>query len=162
MPEELNGFPAYTGVAQHSIKNGGFNIWVPSDWHETRLKRGHRGFLFSPYPDDINTSILLEKKKLQVSVTPEDIDILREGFHADIRALPGVEIELLEESLSATVNVFDSRFTFLEGENRRKRWVRNIYWGEAQLIVIAQGRTPQDFEYWLPMFYNSITTLQVI
>jgi hypothetical protein len=162
MAEELLGFPAYTGVHQHGTKKGGFNVWISSDWHETKLKRGHHGYLFSPYPDDINTSILLEKKILPITVTTEDMDILREGFYKDIRALPGVEIESTDESLSETVNFFDARFTFLEGDVRRKRWVRNIYWGEAQLIVIAQGRTPQDFDYWLPMFYNAITTLQVI
>ena len=162
MAEELAGFPAFTGVTLHNDKQGGFSIWLPSDWYETKLKRNHRGFLFSPYPDDINTSLLVEKHKLKVNVTLEDIDIIREEFHQDIRALPGVEIELLDEKLSETVNVFDTRFTFLEGENRRKRWVRNIYWGEGQLIMIAQGRTPQDFEYWLPMFFNSITTAQIV
>jgi hypothetical protein len=30
------------------------------------------------------------------------------------------------------------------------------------LVIIAQGRTVDDFEYWLPMFYNTITTLQII
>ena len=162
MAEELNGFPAYTGMSLHNHKSGGFSIWIPSDWHETKLKRNHVGFLFSPYPDDINTSLLVEKKKLKVTVTIEDMDILREGFHQDIRSLPGVEVESLDESLSDTVNVFDARFTFMEGETPRKRWVRNIYWGEGQLIMVAQGRTPQDFEYWLPMFYNAITTTQIV
>jgi len=76
--------------------------------------------------------------------------------------LPGVEVESQDESLSDSVNFFEARFTFLEGENRRKRWVRNIYWGDGQLILIAQGRTVEDFEYWLPMFYNTITTVQII
>ena len=162
MAEELNGHPAYTGVALHNDKRGGFSVWVPSDWHEIKLKRNHRGFLFSPYPDDFNTSILMEKKKLKVQVTLEDIDLLRDSFHQDIRSLPGVEIELLDEKLTESIIVFDARFTFLEGEKRRKRWVRNVYWGEGQLIVIAQGRTPEDYDYWLPMFFNTITTTQIV
>lgn len=162
MAEELLGQPAYTGVTCHTDKKLGFTIWVPSDWTQIKLKRNHRGFLFSPYADDINTSILFEKHTLKVTVTQEDADILREEFHKDIRSLPGIEIESLEESLSKTVNVFDARFTFSEGENRRKRWVRNIYWGEGQLVIVAQGRTPEDFDYWLPMFYNAITTTQVV
>lgn len=162
MAEELLGQPAYTGVTCHVDKRGGYLIWLPSDWTEIKLKRNHRGFFFSPYPDDINTSFLIEKHTLKVTVTLEDMDIVREEFHKGVYALPGVEIEALEESLTETVKIFDARFTFLEGENRRKRWVRNIYWGNGQLVVIAQGRTPEDFEYWRPMFYNAILTTQVM
>jgi hypothetical protein len=162
MAEELLGQPAYTGTTCHIDKQGGYNVWLPSDWTQIKLKRNHRGLFFSPYRDDINTSILFEKHKLKVSVTQEDADIIREEFHKGIQALPGVEIESQGESLSETVNMFEARFTFLEGEFRRKRWVRNIYWGESQLVIIAQGRTPEDFEYWLPMFYNTITTTNVM
>jgi hypothetical protein len=162
MANELNGHPAYTGITKHIDQKGGYSVWLPSDWHETKLKRNHRGFLFSPYADDINTSILIEKHKLKIKVTPDDIDILREAFQNDINSLPGVEVESFEEHLSSSINLFDARFSFLEGENRRKRWVRNVYWGEGQLFIIAQGRTPEDFEYWLPMFYNTITTLEII
>jgi hypothetical protein len=97
-----------------------------------------------------------------VKVNPSDVNDLREGFMEGLQALPGVEIESTDESLSDTIQVFDARYTFLEGEQRRKRWTRNIYWGEAQLVIIAQGRTPEDFEYWLPMFYNTIMTTQIL
>ena len=26
---------------------------------------------------------------------------------------------------------------------------------------MAQGATPDDFEYWLPMFYNSLMTVEI-
>ncbi len=105
---------------------------------------------------------MVEKRRLKYSITPEDIDVLREGFFKGITDLPGAEIEWQDESLSDSINFFEARFTFLEGENRRKRWVRNIYWGDGQLIMIAQGRTPEDFEYWLPMFYNTMVTTALI
>ena len=162
MPQELLGKPAYVGMKLYHDDKGGYGVWLPSDWTQFKLRRHHRGFLFSPYKDDINTSFLIEKRMLKVSVTPDDMDVLREGFHQGIKDLPGVEIESQDESLSDSVNLFEARFTFLEGENRRKRWVRNVYWGNGQLIMIAQGRTVEDFEYWLPMFYNTMTTTQLI
>lgn len=162
MPEELLGNPAYTGVTAYPDKNGGYTIWIPTDWTQYKLKRNHRGLLFSPYKDDLNTSILIEKHQLKYSVTSDDLPTLREGFRDGILKLPGAEIESDDEYLTETVSFFEARFTFLEAENRRKRWVRNIYWGNGQLVVIAQGRTPEDFEYWLPMFYNSFTTLKMI
>ncbi len=162
MPEAVRKPPVYTGMTLNPDKSGGYAVWTPSDWYKFKLKRNQRGMLFSPYKDDYNTSLLVRKYKLKVTVTQEDVPTLREAFLEGIKALPGAEIEWTDESLSDSINVFDARFTFLEGENRRKRWVRNIYWGEGQLVMIAQGRTPEDFDYWLPMFYNSMTTAQII
>jgi hypothetical protein len=161
MSETKKG-PVYTGMTLHPHKQGGFAVWLPSDWRKEKLKPRHMGWLFSPYPDDNNTCLLVEKHKLRVKVKPSDVNDLREGFMEGLQALPGVEIESTDESLSDTIQVFDARYTFLEGEQRRKRWTRNIYWGEAQLVIIAQGRTPEDFEYWLPMFYNTIMTTQIL
>ena len=73
-----------------------------------------------------------------------------------VYALPGIEIEEGSQSefLTKGMSFFELRFTFLEGDTRRKRWIRNIYWGRRNYLLIAQGRTPEDFDHWLPMFYN--------
>ena len=162
MPQELLGSPAYTGMMAHRDQKGGYTVWVPSDWYKFDLTKPHHGMLFSPYKDDINTSMLFEKHRLKYKVNADDIPVLRDGFTQGILNLAGVEIESQTESLSETVNVFEARFSFLEGENRRKRWVRNIYWGNGQLVCIGQGRDVKDFEYWLPMIYNTFLTLSVI
>jgi len=82
---------------------------------------------------------------------------------AGIKALDGVEIEAGSEAeyLTHSLSFFEVRFTFLEGGVRRKRWIRNIYWGKNNYVLIAQGRTPEDFDYWLPMFYNIMMTAVV-
>ncbi len=161
MSQELLGAPAYTGQTMHHDKTGGFAVWIATDWRQLKMARNHRGFAFSPYPDDDNTFMLFEKHKLKYKVTADDLPLLREGFHQGIVNLPGAEIESEDEFFSNTINFFEARFTFLEGEIRRKRWVRTIYWGNGQLVIIAQGRTPEDFEYWLPMFYNTIFNLEI-
>ncbi len=162
MPNELLGSPAYTGLTMHPDQSGGYSVWLPTDWTKVELKRNHHGMLFTPYKDDYNTCFLVEKHKLKISVTEDDIPVLREAFHKSIQELPGVEIESTDEFLTDSINMFEARFSFLEGENRRKRWLRNIYWGDGQLVLIAQGRTPEDFEYWLPMFYNTMLTVQIL
>jgi hypothetical protein len=143
-------------------EKGGYTVWLPSDWNKFDLIKPHLGLLFSPYQDDINTSLMVEKHRLKYKVKADDIQILKDGFTQGILKLPGVEVESQEQALSESVNVFDARFSFLEGESRRKRWVRNIYWGNGQLVMIAQGRTVEDYEYWLPMFYNTMVTLKII
>jgi hypothetical protein len=162
VPQELLGNPAYTGMKAVRDQKGGYTVWVPSDWKMYDLTKPHHGMLFSPYQDDINTSMLFEKHRLKYKVKADDLQTLREGFAQGILQLPGVQIESQDETLTDTVNLFEARFSYLEEDNRRKRWVRNIYWGNGQLVCIAQGRTVKDFEYWLPMFYNSFTTLSVL
>jgi hypothetical protein len=118
--------------------------------------------MFSPYSDDINTSILAQKRKLKYAVKTDDLIMMRDAFEEGIKALPGVEIESVDAAYTTSINFFDARFTFLEGDIRRKRWVRNIYWTESQLVLTAQGRTVEDFDYWLPMFFNTITTCSLL
>jgi len=76
-------------------------------------------------------------------------------------ALPGIEIETQEETVTPTLIALEARFTFLDGEVRRRRWVRNIYWGNGQLVLVAQGATAEEFDYWLPMFYNTMMTVEI-
>src|SRR6266508_4932616 len=151
--EPNNTEPQNSGMKQHNDP-AGFSLWLPSDWHQYKLKNGHKGVLYSPYPDDFNTGILAEKHRLKVHVDQSDLPVLREAFMEGIRSLPGVEIESESESLSKTLSFFEVRFTFQDGEIRRKRWIRNIYWGKSNYVLIAQGRTVEDFDYWLPIFYN--------
>ena len=162
MTEVQKEGPWYTGMYTHIDKVGGYSIVIPTDWHKLPLKKSIVGLMFSPYADDLNTSVLTQKHKLKYKVNTNDLLMLRESFEDGIKALPGVEVEKIEATYSDTINVFDAVFTFLEGNDRRKRWVRNIYWAEAQLVVIIQGKTPEDYEYWMPMFYNIMTTLKVL
>ncbi len=153
--------PRYRGIYKHVDQEGGYSIWIPSDWRRLEMVDGHHGAIYTPYADRYDTCITTEKVILEHTVTRDDVDVLREGFTAGIESLHGVEIESQDETISKTLIAFEARFTFLEGEARRKRWTRVIYWGEGQLIVIAQGATPEEFDYWLPMFYNSLMTVEI-
>jgi hypothetical protein len=160
--EEKREGPFYTGMYTHIDKAGGYSLVIPTDWHKLPLKKGIKGMMFSPYSDDINTSILAQKRKLKYAVKTDDLIMMRDAFEEGIKALPGVEIESVDAAYTTSINFFDARFTFLEGDIRRKRWVRNIYWTESQLVLTAQGRTVEDFDYWLPMFFNTITTCSLL
>lgn len=160
MPEEKPR-PRYYGMSLHADNEAGFGLWLPSDWHRFDMQNGHHGAIYSPYPDRFDTSLAAEKHKLRYAVTEEDMPALREGFDAGLQALPGIEIESQDENVSSTLIMLEARFTFLEGEARRKRWVRTIYWGNGQLVLIAQGATPAEFDYWLPMFYNTMATVEI-
>lgn len=153
--------PRYTGMIKHVDQEGGYALWLPADWHRFDMTGEHQGVIYSPYPDSFDTSFSAEKQTLPYPIRPKDVPTLREGFRAGLAALPGVEVELQDESITSTLTILEARFTFLEGEARRKRWVRLAYWGEGQLTLIAQGATEAEFDYWRPMFYNTMMTVEI-
>lgn len=160
MTEQIPG-SNYIDMSLMEHKLGGFHVWVPTSWNKFELKRHHKGLLLSPYTDDINTSLLAEKRKLKYRVTLDDLPVLREGFQKGIEGMPGYEIEMQDEKVTETVSYFEARFTFLEGDRRCKRWVRNYYWGDEQLIVVAQGRSLQDFGRLQPLFYTIMMSILI-
>jgi hypothetical protein len=156
------GNPRYTGMFQYTDPELAFAIWLPSDWTKFEMDPKHHGVIYSPYRDHFETSFTAEFHRLKFSVTNDDLEILKEGFEKGLNDLPGIEILEINYIPTATLITLEAKFTFMEGDVRRKRWVRNIYWGNGQLVFIAQGATVEDYEYWLPMFYNTMVTFQVM
>ncbi|NLD73696.1 MAG: hypothetical protein GX649_13400 [Chloroflexi bacterium] len=153
--------PVYHGMTKHWDREAGYALWLPSDWVRYDLADERDGAIYTPYSDRHDTCFSAEKRKLEVSVRAKDMHILRQGFREGLDALPGVEVESQDETITSSLLTLEAQFTFLEGEARRKRWVRVVYWGNGQLILIAQGATPQEFDYWLPMFFNTMMTVEL-
>lgn len=153
--------PVYRGITKHWDQEGGYAVWLPSDWRKIDMVEGRRGWIFTPYQDNFNTSVTVEKIILGFKVTPEDIDILVEGFEAGINSLPDVIVEQKNYDKGKMVVILESKFTFIEDGKRRKRWVKNMYWGEANLVLIAQGATEEDYTYWEGMLFNTMMTYEI-
>lgn len=162
MASERRARPVYKGMVNH-IDPAGFSLWLPDDWQKVELTGEHEGVLYTPDPDDINTGFLAKRQRLKGRVNKTDMSVIRESFMADVRSLEGVEIDedSIEEYITDRLSFIQVRFTFLEGDVRRKRWIKNIYWGKNNYVLIAQGSTPEDFDYWLPMFYQIMTNAKV-
>jgi hypothetical protein len=153
--------PIYYGITKHVDQEGGYAIWVPNNWTLFPMKEGRKGVIFSPYKDNFETCFLAESFRLKVSVIDADLPILQKAFEDGIRQLPGVEIEETKGDGVKDAIILEAKFTFIEGEHRRKRWVRNLYWGNGQLVFIAQGSNIEEFQYWLPMFFNIMMTFEL-
>jgi hypothetical protein len=153
--------PVYTGIRKYVDEAGGYAVWLPQEWRQLDMMGDHKGWVFTPYPDHFDTSFSCEKISLDYKVTPEDLDILREGFLEGINQLPDAVIEETRYDTGKMVVIMEAKFTFTENGQRRKRWTKSMYWGEANLVFIAQGATVEDYEYWLPMFYNTMNAYEL-
>lgn len=157
---DKSSLPVYTGVRKH-VHPTGFSLWIPGDWTTFALAAGHEGIMVGPHAGVLETIFLAEMVSLPFAVKIKEASALRKGFEAGLHALPGVEIETTDEQIGTPLMLFDARFTFLEGDARRKRWVRTLYADTRQLRLIAQGSTPAEFDYWLPMFFNIMHTFEL-
>ena len=153
--------PRYTGMHKYVDKEAGFALWLPKGWREIPMNEDHHGVIFTPHEGRMDTSFAAEKRTLPFKVSEEDLDVLREGFENGLQSLPDVEIESRNERITKTLKVFEARFTFVEDGVRRKRWLRTVYWGEGQLVLIAQGATEEEFERYEGMFYNTMMTVEI-
>ena len=87
----------------------------------------------------------------------------REGECQEIdRELDIVDIEWRKETVTRVFKGWDARFVYRDGDVERKRWVRTMFWGDAQLTFIAQGKDVATYEYYAGMFYNSLMTFELV
>ena len=156
-----NNRPQYTGMHKHIEKEGGYAIWVPSDWLEIPMTEGHHGVIYRPEPQEVNTFFAAEKVTLPLKVSQKDLDLIRKGFAAGLATLPEVKIESQDERITKTFKTLSAQVTFVEDGVRRKRWIRTAYWGEGQLTLIAQGATEEAFSRYEGMFYNTMMTVEI-
>jgi hypothetical protein len=158
--EKIKG-PVYTGMTKHWDREAGYAVWLPSDWRKIDMVEGRHGWIFTPYKDNFDTCLISEKNTLDFKAKPEDVEVLAEGFEAGINSLPDVIIEHKNYETGKMVILLEAKFTFTENGQRRKRWIKSMYWGEANLVLIAQGATVEDYAYWEGMLFNTMMTYEI-
>jgi hypothetical protein len=160
--KERKGPPFYTGMTKHWDHEAGYAITLPSDWRKIDMVKDRHGWIFTPYKDNFDTCIVSEKKILKYPVDPKDADVLMDGIVEGINSLP--EAEILETIINPgkIVLLLEAKYTFMENGQRRKRWLKNMYWGKSNLVLIAQGATEEDYAYWEGMLFNTMMTYEIL
>jgi hypothetical protein len=153
--------PAFTGLVVHRSLEHRYSFFYPEGWHQLELEtEGGQGVIFAPSPDDVATSFSAESRDLGTAVTADDLPTLRRGFLAGLRRLPSAVIESSEDYTVGELLGLEARHAFRDGPARRKRWSRLLYQGTLQVRLIAQGATPDAFDYWLPAFTTMMRTFR--
>jgi len=151
--------PAFTGLVVHRDPDIGYSLLLPDGWHGFDLAAGD-GTFYAPDTNDMQTGFEAAGQRLDVEVQASDLPALRRGFFAGLRQLPGCKIESREAVAIDRLITLEARLTFLDGEQIRKRWVRLLYQGRAQVRLVAQGATPELFNYWEPMFFTAMRSVR--
>jgi hypothetical protein len=137
----------------------GFSVLIPDGWH-TLAAEGSPGVVYAPDADDSLTGLAIEARDLGTEVQADDLPALRRGFLRGLRELPGCRMQSCEAEAIGRLVTLEARHTFRDGDAVRKRWVRLLYQGRTQIRIIAQAASVDQFDYWEPMFYTALRTVQ--
>jgi hypothetical protein len=160
MSEQRSG-PAFTGLVVYRSREHGYSFLYPDGWHRLELaSEGGQGIILAPAPDAVATSFSAEAHDLGTAITGDDFPALRRGFLAGLRKMPGSVIEHRDEYVVGDLVGLEARHRFSEDGLTRRRWVRLLYQATAQVRLIAQGATVEDYDYWLPAFTSMIHTFR--
>jgi hypothetical protein len=158
---ERAAVPSFTGLEIYRDLTYRYSLLYPLGWHQLELEsEDGAGVILSPVADDIANNLSIEARDLGVTITPEDLDTIREGFREGIASLPDVVIEAEDEFAIGDTISTEATVTYRDGDATRKRRVRLVYKGSTQVRLIAQAASPADYDYWLPMFNQMIRTFQ--
>lgn len=159
--------PSFTGLVAHSDRQYNYSFFVPEGWHRRDLGRVgddsgpvDSGVFYAPILDDEFTGFSAEGSDLGMTVTGDDLVALKSGFLSGLRKMPNSTIESQEAEAIGTLITMEARHTYRDGRVTRKRWVRLLYQGSTQVRLVAQGATVEAFDYWLPMFFESMRTFR--
>lgn len=144
--------PRFTGTRVYNDPDKLFTFWYPHTWHLSHPEGKRNAVILSPQPDSIATSFSIEVNDLGMTVTPDDLPVLREAVEEGLQQLGEYQLEAFEDYAQAERFGFELRYIFKFGQEWRKRRTLLYYRDHYQYSLIAQGETIEQFDYWTPMF----------
>lgn len=152
--------PAFTALVVYRNPEYRYSFLYPEGWHQSELDtEGGGGVIFSPLPDDVDTSFSVEARDIGMTVMEDDLPDLHAGLRDGAQELPGATILHDETYAIGALVGLELRVAYHEGETRRVRWIRLLYQGTTQVRMIAQGEE-HEFAYWEPMLAQMLRTFR--
>lgn len=152
-------YPFIKGLSWH--RHPYYSFFAPLDWHRFSWPDDREGEIYGPDPNDPSTVFSVTLRSLDTLITAEDLDTLAEGFFEAIEQLPEVNITARKQKVTGKLLELEAQYTFREQGETRKRWMRVFYHETRQIAMMAQGATPQKYDYWLPLFFEAMMTARV-
>lgn len=153
--------PYFTSIHQYSDPLGRFSIRIPGDWTQFELTDEREGVMYSPQADEPTTYVAVWISQLSEHVVAEDLEVLAEGVAQGLSQLDNVKVETSTDDALSNLVRFERIYTFDDNGTTRKRRVWMMYVDTWTMVVVYQGETPDEFEYWLPMGNYSFATFNI-
>jgi hypothetical protein len=152
-------YPPIKGLSWH--RHQYYSFFAPMDWHRFSWSDDRQGEIYGPDPNDPSTVFSVILTALGTTVTADDLDILAEGFFEALEQLPESTITARSQKVAGKVLELEAKYTFREQGETRQCWARVFYHETRQIAMMAQGATPEKYDYWLPIFFEAMMTARI-
>lgn len=146
-----SGLPLFTGITTYQDPQGRFKFRHPSDWIRSDLEEDREGVHVRPEEDDLETHFAVWISSHDVHVVADDLPEVKRGFDDGMASLPDLNVEFANEDTVNNIVRVERVVTFTGGGETRRRKVWALYVDTFQLLVVYQGSTIGEYDYWLPM-----------
>ena len=154
--------PRFHGIRIYRDPDGVYQFHYPTDWAVFGLSEERDGIMLSPEAKSPATWFSAWKVKLLEAVVAEDLPELRAGLDEGLAQLgEGCSLQTSTEAVMGNLIKFERVHTFREMGTLRKRrqWV--LYVDRWQIVLIYQGASVEEYEYWLAMANYSFYTFDL-
>lgn len=160
-PAVVRAQPPYADLALLSGVDGQFDVWVPADWRLSDQGKGGDTVLILTPADGSGASFTIMARQADKQVTVFDIPALAARFSTLVQALPGSQAAWQARWLQGSGYGFEARHSFADGDTQAQRWVRQIYAGDREYLLVAQAASSTDFNLYTRQFLAMMLTFRV-
>lgn len=159
--QERENPPRFRGVTTYRDPQGRFSFRYPSTWNTFDLTEDREGALFSPDDSDPTTYFAAWVSRLPEHVVAEDASVLAAGVAEGLSALDSCEVLESHDDVISNLVKFERIYTFSDGGVIRKRRVWMLYVDTWQIVLVYQGSSPEEYDYWIPMGNYAFATFEL-
>lgn len=159
MAHQQSKYPLPTGLTLH--RDQFFSFCVPRHWRKLHWTDQREGVIYVPDLTDLFTFLAVDVQELGMCVYPSDLDTLAENFFEAIQHMPEGCIDTHHKQVMGGQLELEAKYLFREQGRICQRWTRVFYHQTRQIMVTAQGATPEKYNFWLPCFFEIMTTTTI-
>ncbi len=153
--------PAYTGIRTYLDPGGRFMFRYPKEWHQFALEDDRDGVMYSPEPDNPTTWFAVWASELPYPIAATDLDVLRQGVNEGLTRLQDLHVEFESEDVIGNLCRFKRIYTHTDQNRTRKRQVWMVYVYRWLFVLMAQGDSPQAYQYWSMMLKDCLNSFDL-
>ena len=154
--------PRFYGIKTFQDSGGIYKFQYPSTWTVFQLADERDGVMISPDREPPANWVSAWKTDLGESVVAEDLPDLRAGLDEGLARLgEQFTVEAAREEVMGNLIKLERIHSFeQDGQRRRRRqWV--LYVDHWQIVLMYQGASLEEYDYWLAMANYSFYTFDL-
>jgi hypothetical protein len=153
--------PPYAGLMSVRSDTGRYDLWRPADWSVSGVDAAT--LVVAPGGQDQRAHFFIQATDTGHELTFDDLMGRITWFNDMLQFLPNSEILWQAHWIDGDVTGFEARYTSRDDEDgaASASWVRLLYVGARQYLLVAEAPSTADFDSLQPEFLAMMATFRL-